>query len=219
MVTRRGVIVLGGAAAVTALSTGHLAVEAKKKKKKTRKVTEIFSSAASITTDDVNARANPYPSPITVSGLKKGKILKVRVLLNEFTSEGFDDIDIMLSATQMPGTTAVIMSDVGGATTDPVTVNLVLDDEAANRLPPDGPLTSGTFKPTNDIGSDGADMFPAPAPTPSGNSALNVFNGGDPNGEWQLWVIDSPGNGPAKITSWGIEITAQVKKKKKKKKK
>ena len=158
------------------------------------------------------------PSTIKVSGLKKGKIEKVRVFLNGFTATvdpAPDNIDVMLSASQISGKTAVIMSDVGGAI--PVNnVNLILDDAAATSLPDDGPLVSGTFKPTNS--NPGADSFPAPAPTTDGNSLLSVFNGANPNGTWQLWVDDDPGNGPAQFSGgWGIEITAKVKKKKKKK--
>jgi hypothetical protein len=124
----------------------------------------------------------------------------------------------MLSAQHLPGLTAILMSDVGGAAAVS-NADLVLDDDAAASLPFDGepPITSGTYKPTDDT-SGGADAFPAPAPTPNGNTALSVFNGTNPNGEWQLWVTDKNGNGPGSFSrGWGIEITAKVKKKKKKK--
>jgi len=211
MVTRRSVIALSGAAAVAALGAGHMTVDAKKKSKK---VTKTFSNSTAMTTDGSD-EATPYPSTIQVSGFKKGKILKVRVFLNGYSAPVPDNIDVMLSATQIPGQTAVIMSDVGAAiaVSD---IDLILDDDAPTSLPDDGPLVSGTFKPTNI--NAGADSFPAPAPTPSGNSALSVFNGANPNGTWQLWVDDDPGNGPAEFAGgWSIEITAKVKKKKKKK--
>lgn len=211
MVTRRSMIALGGAAAVAAVGAGQLAVDAKKK---TKKVTKTFSNTGAITTTDAGGAANPYPSTIQVSGLKKGKILQVRVQLNGFTASIPDDIDVMLSASQIPGKNAVIMSDVGGPNAVSA-VNLKLDDEAASPLPNEEQLISGTFRPANYVGGGVTDPFPAPAPTPSSNSALSVFNGANPNGTWQLWVIDSLGNGPAQFSGgWSIEITAKVKKKK-----
>ena len=212
MVTRRRMIALTGAAAMGAVGAGQIAVEAKKKRKV---VTKTFSNTSPITTDGSD-EANPYPSTIQVSGFKKGKIQKVRVFLNGYSAPVPDNIDVMLSASQLPGLTAVIMSDVGAAVAVS-NLNLVLDDAANASLPDDGPLTSGTFKPTNIAGGGGADSFPPPAPTTNGNSALSVFNGANPNGTWQLWIDDDPGNGPAQFSGgWSIEITAQVKKKKKK---
>lgn len=207
MVTRRSMIALGGAAAVAAVGAGQLAVDAKKKR-----VTKTFSNTSAITTDG-DGPATPYPSTIQVSGLKKGKVEKVRVFLNGFSAPVPDNIDVMLSAQHISGQTAVIMSDVGGAVAIN-NVNLILDDAAAAFLPDDGPLVSGTFKPTNS--NPGGDSFPAPAPTTGGNSLLSVFNGANANGTWQLWVDDDPGNGPAQFAGgWSIEITAKVKKKKK----
>lgn len=210
MITRRSMIAVGGAAALTMVGAGPFAVEAKKKSKV---VTKTFSNAAPITTDG-DDQATPYPSTIEVSGFKKGKIQKIRVFLNEYSAPVPDNIDVMLSASQLSGLTAVIMSDVGAA----IAVNnvdLVLEDAAPASLPDGGPITSGTFKPTNI--NAGADSFPAPAPATDGNSLLSVFNGANPNGTWQLWVDDDPGNGAAQFAGgWSIEITAKVKKKKKK---
>lgn len=215
MVTRRSMILGGGAAAIVA-SAGFTPVDAKKKKKKKKTVTKTFSNATAVTTTNAGGAATPYPSSIKVSGFKKGKILKVRVFLNGYSYDAPDGIDMMLSATQISGQTAVIMSDVGDAVAVN-NVNLILDDNAANALPDDAftPPVSGTYKPANYVGGGGADMFPPPAPTSSGASALSAFNGANPNGTWQLWVVDAPGNGPAQFAGgWKIEITAQVKKKK-----
>jgi hypothetical protein len=203
-------MILGGGAAAIAAGTRLTIVDAKKKKKK---VTKKFSNTASIALPD-EGKATPYPAPIKVSGLKKGKILKVRVFLNGFNHLAPDNVDVMLAASQLPGVNAIIMSDVGGAL-EVENVNLVLDDEAAATLPDNAQLTSGTYKPANYSGT--VDEFDAPAPTPSGNSALSAFNGQNPNGEWQLWIDDWIGNGPGSFAGgWSIEITAQVKKKKKK---
>src|ERR1044071_2363174 len=109
--------------------------------------------------------ATPYPSNITVSG-QTGVITSMTVTLNNFAHAFPDDVDILLVGPG--GQNAVIMSDVGGGT-QISGVTLTLDDAAASSLPNSGPLMSGTFKPT-DI-TVGAEIFPAPAPAPSGGSA------------------------------------------------
>ena len=152
--------------------------------------------------------AMPYPSTITVKGLKQGKTVDVNVTLRGYSESVPDDIDVLLVSPS--GQTAVIMSDVGAAQAVNG-ITLTLDDAAANSLPDSGLLTSGTFRPTN-ADSGIPDQFPAPAPSANGSSALTVFNGSNPNGEWRLFVNDAPGNGPGSIASWSLEITAKVKK-------
>ncbi len=147
--------------------------------------------------------ATPYPSDIAVSG-QVGLITSVTVTLNNLSHTFPDDIDILLVGPG--GQNAIIMSDVGGST--PVTgVNLTLDDAAASNLPDTGPLVSGTFKPTN---AGGVDIFPAPAPTPSGGSALNVFNGTSPNGTWSLYIRDDTGTEAGSLAGgWCLNIMTQ----------
>jgi len=147
--------------------------------------------------------ASPYPSNIAVSG-QVGLITGVTVTLNNLSHTFPDDIDILLVGPG--GQNAIILSDVGGGT--PVTgVNLTLDDAAAASLPDSGPLVSGTFKPTN---AGGVDIFPAPAPTPSGGSALSVFNGTSPNGTWSLYIRDDTGTeGGSLAGGWCLNIMTQ----------
>src|SRR4051794_887455 len=161
-------------------------------KSKTKTVTKFFSNVAPITIPGAGTEgpANPYPSQFTVSGLKKGKIKDINVHLNNLSHTFPDDIDILLVATQIPGINSIIMSDVGGDI-DAVDVNLVLDDQAPMALPADGPLVSGSFQPTN-IG--GNDAFDPPAPAPSGLTSLAFFNGKNPNGTWQLFILDDSSN-------------------------
>ena len=184
-------------------------------KSKTKTVTKTFSNTAAITIPGTGTSgvANPYPSPIQVTGFKQGKIQDINVHLNNFNHTFPDDVDILLVATQIPGINAIIMSDVGGDT-DAVNVNLVLDDQAPTALPADGPLVSGTFQPTN-VG--GNDAFDPPAPAPSGLTSFAFFNGKNPNGTWQLFIQDDgdPDTGTL-AGGWTLEITAQVKAKEKK---
>src|SRR6185503_401523 len=105
------------------------------------------------------------------------------------------------------GQNAIIMSDVGGATAVSG-LTLTLDDAAASSLPNAGPLVSGTFKPT-DV-NDGVEIFPAPAPAPSGGSALSVFNGTNPNGVWMLYVKDDTGGDGGSIAGgWCLNIMTE----------
>lgn len=141
-----------------------------------------FCNATSISLQ-TNSVTSPYPSSIGVSGLS-GTVSKVTVTLKDITHTFPDDIDVLLVGPT--GANAIIMSDAGGGT-DINNVTLVFDDAAASFLPDASVLTSGTFKPTNNAP---VETFAPPAPTPSGASALSVFNGTNPNGVWKLYVID-----------------------------
>ena len=67
-------------------------------------------------------------------------------------------------------------------------------------------MVSGTYQPTNinDGGSD--DVYPAPAPAPSGNTTLAAFNGIDPNGIWSLYVMDDAFGDIGSIEGWSLQI-------------
>jgi hypothetical protein len=184
-----------------------------KSRKKT--VTRTFSNATFITIPGERASglAAPYPSTINVSGLKKGKILDVNVILRNLNHTSPDEIDVLLTAAHLPGRTATVMSDVGG-NDDAVDVTLTLDDNSGSRLPGSGPLGSGTFQPANDGAS--VDDFASPAPAPNGNALLNQFNSAQANGQWQLFVVDDGGGDTGSIAGgWSLEIKAKIKEKKK----
>ena len=145
--------------------------------------------------------ASPYPSTLTISGAP-GNVASLTVTLDNLSHAFPDDVDILLVGPG--GQNAIIMSDVGGSTAAS-NVTLTLDDAAATNLPDLGPLVSGTFKPTN---SGAGDTFPAPAPAPSGGSALSVFNGTDPNGVWRLFITDDSGGDGGSISGgWCLNIT------------
>jgi subtilisin-like proprotein convertase family protein len=152
--------------------------------------------------------AAPYPSTIPVAGAPTSSG-KVRVLLNDVRHPFPDDFDMLLVGPT--GANAIILSDVGGSVCvgptcpTPNTVNLVLDDNATSGpLPDAGPLVSGTFQPTN-VGA--GDAFPAPAPAPSGGSALSIFQGTNPNGVWSLYVVDDSTNDSGSINGgWALDF-------------
>jgi hypothetical protein len=217
--------------AVTPFELGREDADARKKRKKKRRkkrrkkknpgssaprgrevITRIFTNASPIiipagAPGTTIGRANPYPSSIEVSGFTNGVIRDVDVFLNGFEHTHPDDVDILLSATHLPDRYALIMSDAGGDI-DVVSVNLVLDDQTAVPLPFASQLSSGTFQPTN---YGGGDSFPAPAPAHSGRVALSEFTGQNPNGTWQLWVLDdTPLDVGQFAAGWRLQITAEV---------
>jgi subtilisin-like proprotein convertase family protein len=147
--------------------------------------------------------ATPYPSNITVAGFGS-TISDVNVHLYDMNHTWPDDIDILLVGPQ--GQNLIIMSDAGGSN-DLINVDLVLDDAAANSLPDSTQIVSGSYKPTN-YGT--GDTFPAPAPAPSAETLLAIFNGTNPNGAWSLYVVDDAGGDLGNINGgWCLEITGE----------
>jgi len=148
--------------------------------------------------------ADPYPATIEVSGFANGRITDVNLILEDFTHPSPQEVDILL--TRSSGRQAMVMSDAGGSfATD---VDLTLDDEAATSLP-NSTLVSGTFRPTFNR-TTASDDFVAPAPAHNGSVKLRTFDGADPNGTWQLWVMDNGDLLSGDIASWALEITAEV---------
>jgi subtilisin-like proprotein convertase family protein len=180
-----------------------------------------FSNTSEILIKDASARnvprpAEPYPSEISVSGFS-GTIRDVNVILKGFSHTFPDDVGVLLVGPE--GQKALLMSDVGSFNAV-AGVRVVLDDEATVLLPDifqDGPITSGTYKPTQgtsiEVG-DGAPVpadFPSPAPTSHYESSLAVFDGKDPNGIWQLYVLDDNNVDRGKIRGgWSVRIKAPV---------
>jgi hypothetical protein len=110
---------------------------------------------------------------------------------------------------------AFVMGDPGNGT-DVADLTITLDDEATTELPDGAVLTNGTFRPGNQTG---ADPFPAPAPIPTSNTALAIFDGLAPEGAWQLFINDdAAGNTGSVSGGWELEITAKVQNEKKNKK-
>jgi hypothetical protein len=174
-------------------------------------VTQTFTSAvpfAILGDGYAESVASPYPGTIAVSGFTNGVVTDVNLVLTDLSHAYPDDLDLLLSASN--GRRAFVMSDVGS--NHPVTnLDLVLDDEAAAALPDDAPLSSGTFRPAI-FGntSDADEIFPAPAPTHNNTVALSAFDGADPNGTWQLWVMDDSSSDNGDLEGWALQITAEV---------
>lgn len=144
-----------------------------------------FANPASITIPNSGV-GSPYPSTISVSGVT-GTVSRVIVQLFGFNHTFPDDVDVLLVG---PGGQRVILLSDAGGSLDVVNVNLTFDDTAASPVPDSAQIVSGTFRPTN-IGS--GDPFAAPAPGAPHGVLLSDFNGVNPNGNWQLYVVDDAG--------------------------
>ena len=129
--------------------------------------------------DDV---ADPYPSAITVTGATEA-VSNILVTLYGLSHTYASDFGVLLVGPE--GQSVVLMNGAGGAS-KPNNVTLTIVDDAPF-LPREGPILTGSYRPTNFYTND---VFWSPAPSPPYGSALRVFNGTNPNGEWRLFVQD-----------------------------
>jgi subtilisin-like proprotein convertase family protein len=142
--------------------------------------------------------AATYPSQLNFSGLV-GTVIDVSVQLHGLQHGSLDDLDIMLVGPG--GQNVLLMSDAGGGAASDLSI--YFDDDVSSSLPDSTVPTSLNNRPTN-YGS--GDIFPAPAPAPTG-SALSVFDGTDPNGDWQLYIVDdSAGQSGSLNTGWTLVV-------------
>jgi hypothetical protein len=173
-----------------------------------RTVTQTFTNPAPIAINTFGS-ARPFFTTIRVTGLRGAAVTDVDLVLAGFGHAVPRDVDVLLVAPD--GRNAFVLDDVGqGALVAGLTLRL--DDEAAAPLPTGGaPLTSGTFRPTNYDDGEGLDAFDNPAPVPSGNAALAVFGGMDPDGEWRLFIRDDSASDGGQLTGgWELRITATL---------
>ena len=168
-----------------------------------------FSNTTSIDIPRNTLQLGPgslYPAPIVVSGLGTS-VTNLSVTFSNLSHAYADDIDVLLVG---PGSQNVLlMSDTGGL--NPISgLTLTFSDAATLLLPDETQLTSGTFKPTNYDAPFMVDSFAGPAPTegPYG-STLSAFNGTNPNGTWNLYVLDdTQGNAGVLAGGWSLTVTA-----------
>jgi len=134
-----------------------------------------------------------------------GTVTNVTVSLNNLNHTFPDDVDVLLVGPG--GQRVLLMSDTGGGF-DVTNVTLTFDDAAANNLPNNAQIVSGTYQPTN---FGGGDTFPAPAPAGPYGAALSAFNGINPNGTWSLYVVDDAFGDIGNFNGgWTLNITTNT---------
>lgn len=160
----------------------------------------VVNTSLTAITIHSNGIAEPYPSGVVVSGVVD-RVSKVTVALESFSHAFPDDVDLMLVGPT--GRKIPLMSDAGG--NSPVNgLNITFDDTAPAFLPDDAPFVAGSYRPAD---FEPGDVFPSPAPPGSmSGRMLAVFNGSDPNGQWNLFLVDDSGNNAGTINAWTLDI-------------
>lgn len=204
MTSGRGIAVLAAAALLTAGGITALTPAAPAQ----ADGPTTFSNTAPIALPDPEGtnRAgamSPYPSSIDVSGMS-GPVQEVSVTLTGLDHSFVNDLDMLLVAPG--GESLVVLSDVGGSILSAADADITLADNGA-AFPEDITLPSGTYAPMN--ADTGTDDWPDPAPDPgAGTTFGEAFSGIDPNGVWDLYVVDdTTGDGGSITGGWSLTIT------------
>jgi hypothetical protein len=160
----------------------------------------VVSNTSGISIGDQGA-ANPYPSEIAVDGLT-GTVSSVTVTLTGFAHTFPADVDVLLVGPT--NAHAMLLSDVGGGSPGASGVDLTFSGSASGQVPAGGPLSTGSYLPSN----SGTGDFTSAAPAPAGphGASLGAFNGTNPNGAWKLYVYDDNGGDSGSIASWSLDI-------------
>jgi subtilisin-like proprotein convertase family protein len=170
-----------------------------------------FSNTNAVIINDSNTPptiATPYPSTLSVTGFAGQVITDVTVTLRNLNHTFPSDVDMLLIGPT--GQMCLLMAEVGGSEPFAVT-NLTLSlNDSANPLPIEDPLFPGTYRPTARFTPLLFD-FPAPVPPGSSNAvpSLSVFDGTDPTGTWQLFVVDDA-SGDDGVLSGGWTLTLNI---------
>jgi uncharacterized repeat protein (TIGR01451 family)/uncharacterized delta-60 repeat protein len=160
-----------------------------------------FTNSSFITIRD-NTNALPYPSTINVSGIN-GVVAKATVTFTNFSHTHANDVDIMLAA---PGGQNMLLLANNGGANAMNNVMLTLDDNAAAGVPTSSPIVTATNRP-NPVLPVAA--FPSPAPPAPYATNLSACNGSNPNGAWNLFVIDDTTLDTGSIANgWILTLTA-----------
>jgi subtilisin-like proprotein convertase family protein len=134
--------------------------------------------------------ATPYPSTVSVKGLG-GVVSSVQVALVGLTHPFPHDLDILVVSPDN-STAVMLMAHAGGGSAPLSGARLTFDDNAATQIPQSGTLASGTYRPGEytPFLTLPAPALPPPALGASYSTNLSDFADLDPNGNWQLYVLD-----------------------------
>ncbi len=127
--------------------------------------------------------ASPYPQLHVISGIQ-GVVTDVNVAFSGIVHTYPDDMDILLVGPQ--GQNVMLMSDACGPG-DFNDVFRVVDDEASAPFPDEGICNEAFSQPAN---YEAPENMPAPAPAGPYGTSLSVFDGVNPNGNWEIYIND-----------------------------
>lgn len=164
--------------------------------------------------------AGVYPITFAVSGMGT-TITDIDITLNFGTAAGTvlfalgeehtfcGDLDMMLVSPT--GTSLVFLSDAGSFAD--MNGSYTFDDEAAETIQEspttqvvDGNLVNGSYRRSAYI--DG-DPFLSPAPSPNfANIFFSAFDGQNPNGTWELYIMDDAGGDAGWLMTSSLTVTA-----------
>ena len=146
--------------------------------------------------------ASPYPSTINVSGVT-GIVGRVTATLSNFNHTYPNDVSVLLVSPT--GARTLLVSHAANFGSPVTGGNFTFDDSAPAPLPDTGSISSGTWQPS---AYPPAPVFTNPAPAGPYNAAMSVFNTGNPNGIWSLFVVDgSAGDRGGISNGWSLAIT------------
>lgn len=157
------------------------------------------NSSGGVITIPSSGPAGTYPAVIAVSGLPVTGVSVKSVTINGVSHTFPSDIDILLQSPT--GQNVVLMSDIGGGL-DINDVNYTFSDQAASVMSTTAFNPSGIYRPINNGATD-TWAVPGPGSITQAAPTLSSFTG-DPNGTWNLFVVDDAGGDVGAITSWSI---------------
>ncbi len=148
-----------------------------------------------------DGQADTYPSEIVVT--QPARIVDVNVLLTGLTHTWPDDLEVMLVGPG--GQQVVLMADAGGGG-DINAISLGFDDDAFDLISNSSQLTTKAVRPA----SYESLTLTAPAPVPTGNTSLSVFNGTLANGTWKLFVFDDSPSDTGSLSEWTLTLQTET---------
>lgn len=156
------------------------------------------NTSISIPSSGSSGPASPYPASITVAGITN--VTDVNLTLFGLSHTYPDDINVILQSPT--GASLYVWADAGGGA-NVNNINITFDDEAAAPISNSGPLTAGSYQ-VSQYGD--VEIFPAPAPATGFGGNFSIFDGAEPNGTWNLFVLDDA-NGDSGVISGGWSLT------------
>lgn len=165
--------------------------------------TQAFANASPIIINDFTT-ASPYPSTISVSGVTN-VAAELRVRLLGITHPFSFDINALLVGPG--GQNVALMTYAGSAAMSGV--NLTFANSAANPVPFNGAIPSGSYFPSDyEPLVFGSIDFPSPAPVrPYGDEIQPLV--ASPNGIWSLYIYDTASGGSGSVGGgWRLEFVS-----------